>query len=314
MALEGLVRPAPLLQSWAWGEVQSRAGWRVQRLRLPGGAMASVQVRGRGRLSEGYVPRGPVPPTPEAAAALVEWARRSGLAALRLEPEAGVELASELARLGLRPVEPTQPVHTLILELGPQAAMLGRFKPKTRYNIRLAERRGVTVEEGLDASELARQAGATAARQGIRLPRAAYYNLLLEHLPWCRTYVARLDGEPIAAIAVARHSGRAYYLFGGSTGAHRDAMPAYAAHWAAMLAAAAAGCRDYDLWGVPPEPDRSHPWFGLWQFKTGFDGRHVEYAGAFEAVLAPGWTALARAPVRVRHLVRRLGGPYAGRR
>src|SRR6185437_1174855 len=64
--------PAPLLQSWAWGEVQSRAGWKVERVLLPSGAMASAQIRKAGPASEVYVPRGPVPATPEAVDGLVE--------------------------------------------------------------------------------------------------------------------------------------------------------------------------------------------------------------------------------------------------
>src|SRR5260370_318655 len=73
--LDERASPAPLLQTWGWGEVQSRAGWTVERVRLAGGAMASVQLRGLGPVREAYVPRGPVPASPEALAALVDWAR-----------------------------------------------------------------------------------------------------------------------------------------------------------------------------------------------------------------------------------------------
>ena len=86
---------------------------------------------------------------------------------------------------------------------------------------------------------------------------------------------------------VARFAGRAYYLFGGSSGERRELMPAYAAQWEAMRAAARAGCRDYDLWGVPPEDDPHHPWHGLWQFKAGFNGSRVELCGAWDLELAP---------------------------
>ena len=63
-------------------------------------------------------------------------------------------------------------------------------------------------------------------------------------------------------------------------------MPTYAVQWAAMTAAAEAGLREYDLWGLPPDGDPSHPWAGLWQFKTGFGGEMVEYAGAWELVFS----------------------------
>jgi len=78
--LEERASPAPLLQTWAWGEVQSQAGWKVERVRLPGGAMASVLLRSVGPAREAYVPRGPVPASAEAMDALVEWARRATVA------------------------------------------------------------------------------------------------------------------------------------------------------------------------------------------------------------------------------------------
>ena len=280
-------RPAPLLQSWAWGEVQARAGWRVHRLHLKSG-LGTILVKGAGALAWGYAPRGPVPPEPVVVDELAGWARDRRLARLRLDPETGPELAPELERRGFRRVAQVQPPHTLIVPLGDQDSMLASFKPKWRYNIRLAERRGVQVRAGSDAGELARQAAATAGREGISLPGSDYYSLLLDRLEWCRVYVAELDGEAIAAILVAVHDGRAYYLFGGSNGRHRDAMPNHALHWRAMRDARDAGCADYDLWGIPPpdaRPDAA--WAGIGRFKEGFGGRRVEYVGTWDLVLRP---------------------------
>ncbi|MGH7775998.1 MAG: lipid II:glycine glycyltransferase FemX [Candidatus Dormibacterales bacterium] len=299
-ALRAGASPAPLLQSWAWGEVQSRSGWRVGRPQLET-CMATVLMRGRGR-PLAYVPRGPVPPTSDALEELAGWARRERASVLRVEPEGEEDLGADLRRLGFLPAAEVQPATTLLVELKGRDELLGSFRPKTRYNVRLAARRGVLVQEGAEGEELARQAAATARRQGISLPGASYYTCLLEVLPWCRTYVARVQGEPVAAILVARHDGRAYYLFGGSDGRHREAMPAYALQFEAMAAAADAGCRDYDLWGVPPEPDPSHPWFGLWQFKTGFGGRALKYAGCWDLVLDRSWALASRAGARVRGL------------
>ena len=155
-------RPAPLLQSWAWGQVQSRSGWRVQRLHLPSG-QASVQLRGAGALAWAYVPRGPVPPAPEVLDQLLEWARDRGLARLRLDPEAGPDLAASLEERGFKRVAQVQPPHTLIVPLADDDVLLGSFKPKWRYNVRLAQRRGVQVAAG-SPDELARQAAATADR------------------------------------------------------------------------------------------------------------------------------------------------------
>ena len=296
--------PSPLLQSWAWGEVQAQAGWRVERVQLPGGGLASVQLRGRQPFERAYVPRGPVPADRAALEGLVGWSRERGLARLRVEPEVGPELAGVLRELGFRPSPQVQPQYTMIVRLGPEDEALASFNRGTRYNIRLADKRGVTVVEGTDAGEMARQSGASAARQGIRLPPASYYQLLLDRLPWARTYVAQVEGEAVAAMLVIHFDGRGYYMFSGSNGERRELKPVYAAKWAAMRAAIGAGCRDYDLWGVPPGPDRTHPWYGLWEFKSGFNGELVEYVGCWDLVLGELRHGVGEATDRAR---RRLG-------
>lgn len=282
--------PAPLLQSWAWGEVQARAGWSTERVRLAsGGGMASIQVRKVGPMSEAYVPRGPVPADPRALEGLIEWARGAGVARLVVEPEAPPAFDDVMLDFGFGHATPIQPHHTRIIPLAPAETMLASFDRGTRYNIRVAERRGVTVEEGADAAELARQSERVEERTKISLPGRAYYALLLQLLPWCRTYVAR-DPEtkaPLAALLTARHAGRGYNLFAGRSGAHRDLKSNELLHWTAMRACYEDGLRDYDLWGVPPPTaDPGHPWHGLGQFKAGFRGREVSYAGAWELVLS----------------------------
>lgn len=298
--------PAPLLQSWGYGEVQAEEGWSVERLILPSGARASVLLQGRGALARAYVPRGPVPAGVEAVGELIEWARDRRLARLTVEPEAMPGFGGELRQLGFRPASAMHPAHTLIVPLAGDEAMMAGFKPKHRYNIRLALKRGVEVEEGADAEELHRQHLATARRQGINPPSVRGYQLRLDRLEWCRTYVARHQGRAIAATMVARFDGRAYYLHGGSSGEHRELMPTYAVQWEAMRAAHEAGCRDYELWGLPPGNDPDHPWHGLWQFKVGFGGDQVGFCGAWELELAPLRAGLGRAGERLARARRRL--------
>jgi len=286
--LAALASPPSLLQTWAWGEVQGRAGWSIERVRLAG-AMASVQVRGLGPLREAYVPRGPVPSTGAALRALVDWARERGFARLRVEPDAPPELAEELRGLGFAQTRPTQPDQTSILELRAPDELLKSFKHGRRYNIRAGLRRGVTVEEGKDAAELERQSAAVERRESINLPDRRYYDSLLQLLPWCRTYVARSpqDGEALAAVLVARHGGRGYSLFAGRSGRHPELMGNDLAWWSAISACAEAGCRDFDFWGTPPPgagPD--HPWHGIGTFKAEFNGTEVAYAGAWEMQLS----------------------------
>ena len=307
--LEELATPSPLLQSWAWGEVQARAGWSIERVRLAGGAMASVQLRSVGPVREAYVPRGPVPATVEAIDALVDWTRAAKVARLLIEPEAPAELAAELTGRGFEAIAPTQPQHTRIVKLLAPAEMLASFRQGRRYNIRAGMRRGVTVEEGRDAAELARQSAAVERRESIHLPDRRYYDLLLDLLPWCRTYVARApeSGEALATVLVARHAGRAYSLFAGRSGARSELMGNDLAWWTAISAAAEAGCRDFDLWGVPP-PDAGpdHPWRGLGSFKAEFGGDEVSYPGAWELAVSAAGAKLISLEKRLRAYVRGL--------
>lgn len=307
--VQQLSQPAPLLQSWAWGDVQSRSGWKVERVRLPGGAMASVQLRGFGSAREAYVPRGPMPATAEAVDALVHWVRAARVARLVVEPEASEEFGEVLSRRGFQRVAPIQPQHTRILKLLPPDALMQTFRHGRRYNIRTGLKRGVTVDEGKDAAELARQSAAVERRESIHLPSRPYYEQLLELLPWCRTYTAYSPErrEPLATVLVARFSGRAYSLFAGRTGARRELMGNDLAWWAAISSAAEAGCADFDLWGIPPPDARpGHPWEGLGMFKSEFGGDTVAYAGAWQLDLSRAGAWLLGAEARARAFIRGL--------
>ena len=307
--LEQQASPSPLLQTWGWGEVQSQAGWKVERVRLAGGAMASVQLRSVGPVREAYVPRGPVPATADSIGALIEWSSAAKVATLRIEPEAPPEFGAILAERGFTKVGPTQPEHTRIITLRPPEEMLASFKQGRRYNIRAGLKRGVVVEEGKDAAELARQSAAVERRESINLPTQRYYELLLELLPWSRTYVGfhPETREALAAVLVARHAGRAYHLFAGRSGAHPELMANDLAWWAGIRSAIEAGLRDYDLWGVPPPgAGPEHPWHGLGFFKAEYGGEEVAYAGAWELVLSVAWSRLLDLEKRARRGVRGL--------
>jgi GNAT acetyltransferase-like protein len=307
--LDEMGSPAPLLQSFAWGEVQARAGWKIERVRMKGGALASVQVRSIGPAREAYVPRGPVPATAEAIDALIEWAREAKMARLLVEPEGPPALAEALSERHFSSAAPIQPQHTRILQLRKPEELLKTFRHGRRYNIRAGLRRGVVVKEGKDAVELARQSAAVERRESIHLPDRTYYELLLELLPWCRTYTAYPEDqqEALATVLVARHAGRAYSLFAGRSGAHSELMGNDMAWWAAISSAAEAGCRDFDFWGVPPPGAAAdHPWYGLGFFKSEFGGDEVTYAGAWELVLSAAGAKLIALEKRSRTYVRDL--------
>jgi lipid II:glycine glycyltransferase (peptidoglycan interpeptide bridge formation enzyme) len=174
-----------------------------------------------------------------------------------------------------------QPLRSTVIDLRPPLSEVrARFKPKTRYNIGLAERRGVMVEVSEDVETLARLSAATAAREGIHLPGEGYLRALRGALGTAgRIYVARAQGTALAAILTGGFGPGAYYLYGGSSREGRELMPNYLLHWVALTDARAEGREWYDLWGTHER--------GLQQFKSGFGGVPVEYLGAYTLVLRP---------------------------
>jgi lipid II:glycine glycyltransferase (peptidoglycan interpeptide bridge formation enzyme) len=248
-----------------------------------------------------HVPRGPACEPEDGAAwqavlgALEELARRLGALTVTVEPSAWAEDVPALTdRLGpgwLR-VPPVQPSHTAVVDLaGGEAGVLARMRPKGRYNVRLAERRGVVVETLADvplaAARLARLCAATERRQGIVLPSAAHLRLVLTALPGARVHLATVDGEPVAGALVVPFAGEAIYLYGGSNGRHRDRQPSALVQFHAMGAAIRAGCTRYDLWGIPPDADPGHAWHGLRQFKLSLGGAERVAAGAWRREFRP---------------------------
>ena len=319
---------AHLLQSFGWGALQAGAGWRVSRLRVPVGERIlplTVLLGGAGapglppRL---YVPKGPAcaPADAEAwtavLAALETLAVEAGASSVTVEPNAWY---GEHPPFGpaWRAAPAVQPAHTAVVDLsGGEDAVLARMKPKGRYNIRLAERRGVRVETPDDpsraAAELARLCAATAARQGINLPGAAYFERALRVLPTARVHLACVDGEAVSGVLVAHFAGEMIYLYGGSETRHRERQPSSALHFHVIREALAAGCDRYDLWGIPPGDDPDHAWHGLRQFKLALGGVERSSAGAWVLVRRPLAARAAAAANAGRRAIRRLRAVSGG--
>lgn len=312
---------ANLLQSFAWGEVQGRAGWDIHRLEIPtteGLLPLSAQVTGSGvpGFSRIYVPRGPVCAASDIAAfeavalALTELGEKVRAAVLEVEvPWSADEIPPGHPWLGWAAARPRQPLATVMVDLRPQPeAILGQFREKTRYNVRLAQRRGVVINEEATLAQLIACVEATEARQRIHLPSPEHLELVAEKLGRAaRILTAEVDGEVVAAILTAAFAEEATYLYGGATGRHRERMPNQLLQWRAMLRARDEGGHHYDLWGIPENDDPQHPWRGLAQFKLGFGGEQVRYAGARLRQLRPGGAAVLSVTDTVRQKVRKRG-------
>jgi lipid II:glycine glycyltransferase (peptidoglycan interpeptide bridge formation enzyme) len=207
---------------------------------------------------------------------------------------------------------PVQVPDTVLLDLQPgEENILAAMKPKWRYNIKLAEKRGVRVtRQGAEALPLFYKLyQETATRDGIAIHPLEYYEKLfstasnidqeLAH-PEVAVWVASHEGQVLAAIITLFYGSTATYLYGASSGEKRNLMPAYALQWAAIQAAKSSGCLSYDFFGIPPTGDPGHPMAGLYLFKTGFGGKIVHRLGSVDYPARPLLYGLFRTLERLR--------------
>jgi lipid II:glycine glycyltransferase (peptidoglycan interpeptide bridge formation enzyme) len=221
----------------------------------------------------------------------------------------------ELRNQGLRraPVD-VQPPSTVLIDLDPEEEeILAGMKSKTRYNVRLAGKRGVSVREGVvrprGDDDLSRWYGLyreTAARDRIAIHAEAYYRALFETAALfpdvdLSLLVAEHEGDFLAGIIVLRYGEAATYVYGASSNHKRNLMAPYGLQWEAMRRAKISGARRYDLFGIPPADDPAHPMHGLYRFKTGFGGRIVHRLGAWDYPVSRGAYALYRGAEAARN-------------
>jgi lipid II:glycine glycyltransferase (peptidoglycan interpeptide bridge formation enzyme) len=197
-----------------------------------------------------------------------------------------------------------QPPDTAIVDLSPPTeAILAAMKSKWRYNCHYGPKKGVLVSragaEGIETFySLLKE---TAKRDGIAIHGIEYYRGLFTQageyagvgeagaalIPELRLYLAEYNGETLAAIVVLVRGRDATYLYGASSNSNRNLMTPHALQWKAMEDAKVSGCFNYDLFGIPPNDDPSHPMAGLYLFKTGFGGRIIHRPGSWDYAYRP---------------------------
>ncbi len=173
------------------------------------------------------------------------------------------------------------------------------FHKKWRYNIHLAERKGVvcrffdkdTVGDHMD--EFYRLMEETGHRDGFYIRSKAYFLSMLEHLgSHCRLYLCYHEGQAISGAIATQYAGKTCYVYGASTAVDRQVMPNYLMQWSMIQWAIENGDSIYDFQGIPYYYDESHPNYGVYRFKKGFNGQIVEYVGELDYVLSPSRKAL----------------------
>jgi lipid II:glycine glycyltransferase (peptidoglycan interpeptide bridge formation enzyme) len=248
-----------------------------------------------------YVPKGPVLDYHDAALldemldALKDLGARHRVISLKIEPELPEEtgIGDRLMRLGLKPAPTVQMRSTIWVDLTPpEDEILARQKQKTRYNTRLAARKGVTVSVGdiEDVVAWYRLYAVTAERDGFSIHDLDYYRLVMETLQpqgMATLLLAHHEGDLLGGIIVFRFGIKAQYMYGASSNEKRNLMAPYLLQWEGMRWAKQQGVTIYDLWGIPDRLEENEDLWGVYRHKRGYGGQIVRYAGAFDIVRSP---------------------------
>jgi len=303
-----------LLQTGFWGRHKENFGWKPKAFHISIDdrnktfSMLTLTRVFKGRFSFTYIPFGPPVDEPgEEPGVFLTSLADALLPYLKVKPlfirfdlpwgrygiDEGVPVLETGRKLVKAPLD-VQPASTVILAINsPDDDILAGMKSKTRYNIRLALKKGVKVlEAGIEGLSswygIYRE---TAERDRIAIHSFEYYRYLFElsetygrEAPVIKLLHAKAENELLAGIIIALKGEYAWYLYGASSGKKRNYMPAYALQWKAIELAKKNGCKYYDLFGIPPSPDPDHPMYGLYRFKTGFGGKILHRYGSYDFI------------------------------
>lgn len=255
-----------------------------------------------------YSPRGPVcdPHDRQTLQELLNKAkqlsRKYKSYALKMDPDIEIEdkefenivrsLGFKVSR-GLRNYEGIQPRFVFRLDVKDKTPeeVMQNFHQKTRYNIRLAERKGVVIKNGTreDIADFHKLIVETGIRDKFIVRTQDYYEKVYDLLgpDHVKLFLAYYEGEPIAASIAILYGNKCWYLYGASSNKHRNLMPNYLLQWEMIKLAIENGCEIYDFRGVPGNIDESNPMSGLYKFKVGFKGKFTEFVGMLDYVFNP---------------------------
>ncbi len=250
-----------------------------------------------------YCPRGPLADYqhPQALQKLLEkiseLAKEQKAVFFRFDPSLLHDEKIEWKTLNARTAHAHyQPENTLILDLDqPEEELLKQMKPKGRYNIKVAQKHGVTVHVSdnnqKDIEAFYRLLQETTGRDEFSGHNKKYYEDMLKILgqDQCKLYLAEYQGKIVAGIIATFFNDTAIYYFGASGNEHRNVMAPYLLQWQAIIDAKNLGMKYYDFLGIAPENSKNHPWAGVTDFKLKFGGRRVDYQPAQEIIYQPFW-------------------------
>ena len=263
------------LHSTEWREFQERVGRTTYSL---GGDAYAVKMGvhfGKHYLASPFF----------APAELIEKARQTGALFVKCEPmEHDVAVRGNLENANFsKSSKPLQPQKTIIVDITDQQEMLARMKQKTRYNIRLACKKGVVVKQEHGVDNFMALMRETTERDHFSAHPASYYSEMIR-TKGVSLYTAFVGNNPAATAIIMEHNNSGAYLHGASAYAYRAYMSPFALHWHIMTMFAQQGVARYDLWGIDEKK-----WPGVTHFKRGFGGQEVSYIGSYDYPIKKMW-------------------------
>ncbi|MDD5032167.1 MAG: peptidoglycan bridge formation glycyltransferase FemA/FemB family protein [Patescibacteria group bacterium] len=299
------------LQSFPWGSFQERVAGKVFRLGVEeSGNLVAAATIVKKVLPMGknyfYCPRGPIVNSQlsisnyQLALDLLfkeveEIARKEGVMFMRLEPQ----LKIENCKLIIEQTLDVQPSKTLVLNLDKsEEELLSQMHQKTRYNIRLAEKKKIkVVETGIESFDKFWQLmGETSDRDSFRLHGIDYYKEMLKvGGDFIKLFFAQHKGKDISAGIFSFFGNTTTYMHGASSDKDRNLMAPYALQWHAIKMAKKMGYKYYDFFGIDEKK-----WPGVTRFKNGFGGKEINYPGTFDLIFNSGWYSVYKMVRKVR--------------
>lgn len=286
------------LQSWQWGEARKVMGIDVLRLaEFEGDILKDVYQLTFHKIPYtnfkiGYLPRS-VTPSVDLQNYLFEYGKNHGLIFIKIEPNSNNFNPGADLKI-VKSQHPLFPEWSILLDLTKtEEELMANMKPKTRYNIRLAQKKGVVVREESNENGFKIFSGLyfdTCKRQKYFGHTPQYHRIVWDALKnnIAHILIAYSEDLPLASYELFLFNNRFYYPYGGTAIKDRHLMAANLIMWESISLGKRLGATEFDMWGsLPPNYVESHPWSGFTKFKEGYGGKFIQFAGSFDLIVNP---------------------------